>query len=159
LFSQGGKQEASAVRDWLSRIDKDDREKRDKRIFEMWLACYTGVEIAETVDCDEKTVTNVVSRISADLQDFQKTCAEHLADFDPPIYNIWKQQNKSDGVRHFGDSEARWVDNPVLFPEILKKPKGCDAYAHPLPRNRLLKTQANATQRNAMQREGTDSCR
>jgi hypothetical protein len=33
--------------------------------------------------------------------------AQHLADFDPPIYNIWKQQSKSDGVRHFGNSEAR----------------------------------------------------
>lgn len=37
--------------------------------------------------------------------------AEHAAGFDPPIYNIWKQQTKSEGSSHFGNSEVRWVDN------------------------------------------------
>lgn len=32
---------------WLSRIDKDAKEARNKRIFDMWLACYTQDEIAE----------------------------------------------------------------------------------------------------------------
>jgi len=29
------------IRDWLSRIDKDTKEARNKRIFDLWLACYT----------------------------------------------------------------------------------------------------------------------
>lgn len=37
--------------------------------------------------------------------------AEHVTGFDPPIYNIWKQQTKSEGSSHFGNSEVRWVDN------------------------------------------------
>ena len=32
-------------------------------------------------------------------------------DFQVPIYNIWKQQTKTTGVNHFGNSEVRWLDN------------------------------------------------
>jgi hypothetical protein len=84
------------VRDWLSRIDKDDREKRDKRIFEMWLACYTHEEIAQTEEVDRSIITRRCDEIvqNGDIAKSHKSNAEHLADFDPPIYNIWKQQNK-----------------------------------------------------------------
>jgi hypothetical protein len=98
-----------AVRDWLSRIDKDDREKRDKRIFELLLSCHTYDEIADIEDISK----SVISEKYTNLFDFAKASkteqieAQHLADFDPPIYNIWKQQSKPDGVRHFGNSEAR----------------------------------------------------
>jgi len=38
--------------------------------------------------------------------------ANHLDEhFKPPIYNIWKQQDKTDGVSHFGNSEITWLDN------------------------------------------------
>ena len=37
--------------------------------------------------------------------------AEHGGDFEPPIYNVWKQQEKTAGVSHFGNSEVRWLDN------------------------------------------------
>ena len=40
-----------------------------------------------------------------------KAAAEHAIDFEPPLYNIWKQQEKSSGSSHFGNSEPRWVDN------------------------------------------------
>jgi hypothetical protein len=34
------------IRNWLSRIDKDAKEARDKRIFERWMACHSQEEIA-----------------------------------------------------------------------------------------------------------------
>jgi hypothetical protein len=37
--------------------------------------------------------------------------ALHEVDFERPIYNIWKQQEKTKGSGHFGNSEVRWVDN------------------------------------------------
>ena len=38
--------------------------------------------------------------------------ANHLDDkFAPPIYNIWKQQERSNQVTHFGNSEISFVDN------------------------------------------------
>jgi hypothetical protein len=64
-----------------------------------------------------KSVRTAVSRkIGNFTQDgniakLHKTDGMHLTDFDPPIYNIWKQQSKTAGVNHFGNSELRWVDN------------------------------------------------
>ena len=38
--------------------------------------------------------------------------ANHLDEyFKPPIYNIWKQQERSNQVSHFGNSEITWLDN------------------------------------------------
>lgn len=36
--------------------------------------------------------------------------AEHATDFAVPVYNVWKQQTKSEGSEHFGNSEVTWVD-------------------------------------------------
>jgi transcriptional regulator with XRE-family HTH domain len=98
------------VREWLSRIDKDAKEARNKRIFEMWLACWTQEEIAERVGLSQPQVKEVLSE-SAILPESMKPAAAHLTDFDPPIYNIWRQQEKTAGVSHYGNSEVRWVDN------------------------------------------------
>lgn len=98
------------VRDWLSRIDKDSKEARNKRIFEMWLACYTNDEIGNEFDMTPQGVGQVLKEM-AELPEVSKPAAHHLTDFDPPIYNVWKQQEKTNGVNHFGNSEIRWLDN------------------------------------------------
>ena len=77
----------------------------------MWLALYTGVEIAEANNLSEKEVGKIVSDLSAELPKGQKANSEHATDFTLPIYNIWKQQEKTNGSSHFGNSEVRWVDN------------------------------------------------
>lgn len=95
---------------WLSRIDKDSKEARDKRIFEMWLACWTAEEIGESVGMTSQGVGQVLKE-AANLPKVSQPAAEHATDFDVPIYNIWKQQEKTAGASHFGNSEVRWVDN------------------------------------------------
>ena len=104
----------STVHLWLSRIDKDTKDGRDKRIFESWLACQSDEEIAER----EGLTRRAVEPILADFLDLEKlpkslrTAADHADEaFQPPFYNIWKQQEKTAGSSHFGNSEARWVDN------------------------------------------------
>jgi hypothetical protein len=103
----------STVASWLSRIDKDTKEKRNNRIFDKWLACWTLDEIAESEGLDKATV----SRVCCDFPELEKcnkpqrAAAEHATDFTPPIYNIWKQQEKTSGSSHFGNSEVRWLDN------------------------------------------------
>jgi len=101
------------IRNWLSRIDKDAKEARNKRIFEMWLACYTQEEIAEAVGIERSTVTKMAEEFVkiGNLAENHKAAANHLVDFEPPIYNIWKQQEKTPGSSHYGNSEVRWVDN------------------------------------------------
>ena len=98
------------VRDWLSRVDKDAKDARDRRIFEMWLACYTQEEIAEAVGAAVGTVNSVCSEM-ANLPELNKPAASHLTDFEPPLYNVWKQQSRTPGSAHFGNSDSRWVDN------------------------------------------------
>jgi hypothetical protein len=98
------------LRGWLSRIDKDAKEARNRRIFELWLACYTQEEIAEHVE-SERSYEDHFLRESADLPDGAKPAASHLTDFDPPLYNVWKEQEKTAGASHPGNSEVRWVDN------------------------------------------------
>lgn len=99
------------IRDWLSRMDKDSKEARNRRILEMWMACHTQEEISEALKCSVQPIKDVVSDYSAGLPENLKPAAEHLTDFAPPIYNIWKQQEKTPGSSHFGNSEVRWVDN------------------------------------------------
>ncbi len=70
------------IRDWLSRIDKDTKEARNRRIFDMWMACWTQEEIADAVEWSQGEVAKKIP---------------NATDFTPPIYNIWKQQEKTAG--------------------------------------------------------------
>jgi dsDNA-binding SOS-regulon protein len=115
---------------WLSRSEKDMKEAAKREAFDLWLACRTQDEIAEAVGWPKQSVNRWLSGLSQNpeigetvqTQDSEKespfklsktenAVAEHSTDFDPPIYNIWKQQTKSEGASHFGNSEVRWVDN------------------------------------------------
>ena len=72
----------------------------------MWLACATQEEIAEATGVPQPTIKGWTD-------DFIETlAAKHSIippGFEPPIYNVWKQQAKSNTVSHFGNSETRWV--------------------------------------------------
>lgn len=98
------------VRDWLERIDKDAKEARDKRIFDKWMACWTQDEIAKSENISQPQIKEVLSEM-AELPESIKPITNHLADFDPPIYNVWKQQEKTKGTKHYGNTESRWLDN------------------------------------------------
>lgn len=102
------------VRDWLSRIDKDAKEDRDQRIFEAWLACRTQQEIAEFESISQGEVSKSIPNgdfAEWNISAARRATAEHATDFEPPLYNVWKQQEKTPGGKHFGNSEVRWVDN------------------------------------------------
>lgn len=104
------------VRDWLSRMDKDAKEARDRRIFDLWLACWTNAEIAREVGLSEPQLSEIASNFGiGNLAKTELAAAEHATNFDPPIYNVWKQQDKTSGSEHFGNSEVRWLDNLLYF--------------------------------------------
>lgn len=118
------------VREWLSRIDKDSREKQKRQAFDMWIACYTHEEISKELGWERSEITRLLTFVgngkdavshetrqngddseSFSLTKQQRADAEHATDFDVPIYNVWKQQEKTAGSKHFGNSEVRWLDN------------------------------------------------
>jgi len=97
----------------LSRTDKEERDRRNDRIKDMWLRCYSQQEIGDA----EGLTKDAVSKICIEFSDVKKldksdlADAEHATDFEIPIYNVWKQQEKTKGSKHFGNSEIRWLDN------------------------------------------------
>lgn len=98
----------TTVTGWLSRTLKEEKEKKREKAYGMWLACHTQEEIAETVQVTRQAV-------SVWEEEFAKMSASdnfaNWTDFKPPIYNVWKQQDKTAGPDHFGNSEVRWLEN------------------------------------------------
>jgi hypothetical protein len=91
----------------LSRADNDDGERRNQRIFDLWMACYTQEEIAEREGLSRDSITDIVGEFSdlKKLPKFDVALAEHAVDLEPPLYNIWKQQIKTEGPSHFGNTD------------------------------------------------------
>ncbi|MEX0886821.1 MAG: hypothetical protein WD009_10325 [Phycisphaeraceae bacterium] len=78
---------------------KASRAERDRRISNLWLACWTAEEIANEVGIPVSTVKEVWPKTeeSPFPSKPDKSAAEHATDFEPPIYNVWKQRCKSEG--------------------------------------------------------------
>jgi hypothetical protein len=121
------------LKDWLSRVEKDLKDEAKEQTLQLFLACQTQRDIAEQVGWPVMTINDWLKGLyengeitesvqTADsegkkkeapikLTKAQLAASDHATDFDTPIYNIWKQQTKSGGSGHFGNSEVRWLDN------------------------------------------------
>ena len=113
FLSYVGSDGERTIRDWLSRIDKDSKEARNKRIFDLWLACWTAEEIASEVGITKQAV-NLICQETASLPKLDKpskAAADHATDFAVPIYNVWRFKERSDQSSHFGNTEVKVVDN------------------------------------------------
>jgi hypothetical protein len=67
-------------------------------------------ELREFDESDEGDHSNSLGTYQLDKRLLIK--ANHLDEhYHPPIYNVWKQQDRSDQVSHFGNSEIDWLDN------------------------------------------------
>ena len=102
---------------WLSRTVKENKDRRDRKIFAMWMACHTQEEIAEAVELSQRAVSEQCEGFSSSVLQNQtsKSAAEHATDFKPPLYNVWKWQEKTDAPEHFGNSEPTLLDNLLYF--------------------------------------------
>lgn len=119
------------VNNWLSNIDKDARDARNKRIFAAWLACWTQEEITEKEGLPRQTVTDFLASYAgngnvsesgqtrendADTETGYKLTKAELADaqfatdFDAPLYDLWTFAKKTNSVNHFGNTEQRILD-------------------------------------------------
>ena len=77
---------------WLSRTIKEEKETKKKKAREMWLACATQEEIAEAVGVPRQTIDGWVKDFAESPED---GLSAFPAGFEPPIYNVWKTQTKS----------------------------------------------------------------
>lgn len=100
------------VNNYLQDVDKQLREERKQKIFDLYLACYSQQEIAEIVGLSETDKSLRVSGKMEDLPNNQKLLANFQEDyFKPPIYSVWSYAKKSNEVTHFGNSEQQILDN------------------------------------------------
>jgi hypothetical protein len=103
----------STLYGWLTDIDKAQREERNRQIADMWLACYTEEEIADAVGVSIGTINGAVQEPS-DIPELEKLkiFSEYREpDWKPPLYDVWTAASASNKTRHFGMSEASFVDN------------------------------------------------
>ena len=86
-----------------NRKGPEQKDRLDKKIFDLWLACWTQEEIAEECGCSQPTVVETLkdSIGIGNLSESDKAVASHAVDFDPPLYNVWKQREKTKGLEHF----------------------------------------------------------
>ena len=73
-------------------MDKDAKAARDKKIFDLWMQCYTQQEIADVVGETRDNISKILgnSETLPELPKPAKASAGHATDFKPPLYNAWK---------------------------------------------------------------------
>lgn len=108
----------STIAEWMKDIDRSAREARDKKIRQMWLACYTEKEIGDAVGFTQQAA-NLTLQEFPDLEKLVKSerlAAEfNDADWEPPLYNVWTANAHSHAIEHFGKSEPRWVERLIYM--------------------------------------------
>lgn len=102
------------VNNYLTDIDKQIRSERKETIFNMWLSCHTQQEIGEAVGLSVGSINEEIATFFNNGNP-SKTEKSRLfsqdADYEPPIYNVWRFAKKFNVVSHFGNSEQAIVDN------------------------------------------------
>lgn len=103
------------INNYLTTIDKNLKEQRDKTILEMWMACRTQEEIAAAVDLSKMEVSRVCDGLCNNLEAFPKSykllATFQDEQFTTPLYNVWKWNSCTNETNHFGKSEQTIVDN------------------------------------------------
>jgi|GEM_PF-5358042 len=88
--------------------------KQKEEAFDLWLACHTQEEIAEACECSQQTIADILPKM-AELPKSVKPAAEHLTDFDVPIYNVWKyKENAHYEKRQRGNYPQMWLTTQPL---------------------------------------------
>jgi hypothetical protein len=98
---------------WLSDIDQKFREERREKIREMYLRCYTAEEIGESIGLKATEVQDTIKALSTESSESKKALKVTFSesDFQTPLYNVWAFGKKTNETSHFGNTEARIVDN------------------------------------------------
>jgi DNA-binding XRE family transcriptional regulator len=102
------------ITDWVKNIDQQHKEDQKRRVREMWLACRTQDEIADTLGITQKTISNQTKDL-VDLESFPNLLGLHAKygepDWKPPLFNIWNFAKNANKTKHFGNTHVGIVDN------------------------------------------------
>ena len=84
----------STVQNWLSRIDKDAKDERNKRIRAKWLACWTNLQIGESEGLTEEAIRKE-TQLFPDLEKVGKSAVTLATYSEPCSYTTPKQQRNA----------------------------------------------------------------
>lgn len=99
------------VYEYLSDVDKQQREEKRQKVFDLYLSCSTSAEIASNLGLSQQRVDELIPDFPR-LEKAVKVAAEFADEgFTPPLFNVWTFARKTNQVSHFGNSEQRIVDN------------------------------------------------
>lgn len=62
------------------------------------------------MNCHQTVVSDVLREME-ELPKPLKVSPDHLVDFTPPVYNVWKFKDRTSGNSHFGNTEPTILDN------------------------------------------------
>ena len=74
---------------------KDNKQARDRQIFDLWLACHTQQEIADEVGLSQSEVDRCFTQFGniAILGKTDQSSAAHATEFDVPLYNVGRHRS------------------------------------------------------------------
>jgi len=102
------------VRNATKDIREREKSERKEKSFQMYLACYTQEEIAESLDVGVDFFKKNLSEWCR-LESFPKSTNDSALfedeTFQKPIYNVWTFAKKTNEVAHKGNTEVRILDN------------------------------------------------
>ena len=98
---------------WLSDLKRAEREERNRRIADLWLACHTQAEIANATDVPQQTVADQIKSYTETEQvsKIGKTFDPEMATFERKLYDIWNYPRLTNLAAHPGNSEQGHVKN------------------------------------------------
>jgi transposase len=106
--------EKSTIYEWVNDIRQAQNTERDKKILDLYLACYTQEEIAEKIKVSQKTVSNrlqdMISKISTNGKITRPDSLQ--------CYNVWNfpRCNESYGMKGYtGRIPGQIIENLLYY--------------------------------------------
>ena len=98
------------IRNYLVEPEKRLREKRNQRILDLHLECYTQQEIADRLGISQQSVASSIKSFTekGSASDFDRD-----PDFKPKLYDVWNFGKLSNKVKHPGNSEQRILEELI----------------------------------------------
>lgn len=99
----------NTLNNWLRDLKEQERDKRDRDVLGLFLKCLTQEEIAERVEVTQKTVSNILEKIT--------NCENFL---NPPdslqMYNLWSFPSLSeDQLKYPGQLPRGLIENLLWY--------------------------------------------
>jgi hypothetical protein len=73
--------------------------EQEQRVYDLWMACYTEENIAESVGISRAKVHAKTEKF---VQNTQMTVLHIFPNFEPKVYSLWSFGKNTNPVKHFG---------------------------------------------------------